>query len=112
MDQIAQIVTGLRLTRPSIDYQQLLALVEPKAEFEAHVPAEDGGRDCWIYTVDGKLVNGEAIVVRARMPIQAETLAQEGLADTIAALRKYDANTGLQASVEVRNHDGKETAAH
>lgn len=101
MDQLAQIVTGLRLTRPSIDYAQLLALENPRAEFEAHIPAETGA-DFWIYTVDGKLVDGEAMVVRARLPIEAETRAQEGLRDTIAALKKYDANTGLQAEVEVR----------
>jgi hypothetical protein len=101
MDHLSQIVTGLRLTRPSIDYAQLLALESPRAEFEAHVPAEKG-KDFWIYTVDGKMVDGEAIVVRAALPIQAETLAQEGLRDTIAALRKHDANTGLQAQVEMR----------
>lgn len=101
MDQIAQIVTGLRLTRPSIDAAQLVALDNPRAEFEAHVPAESGP-DFWIYTVDGKMVDGEAIVVRARLPIEAETRAQEGLRDTIAAYRKFDANTGLHADVEVR----------
>jgi hypothetical protein len=101
MDQLSQIVTGLRLTRPSIDIAQLLALESPRAEFEAHIPAETGA-DFWIYTVDGKMLDGEAIVVRARLPIQAETMAQEGLRDTIASLRKFDANTGLQAEVEMR----------
>lgn len=101
MDQLSQIVTGLRLTRPSIDYAQLVALVDPRAEFEAHIPAETGA-DFWVYSVGGSLVDGEAIVVRAKLPIQAETMAQEGLRDTIAALKKYDANTGLQAEVEVR----------
>lgn len=99
--QVAQICTGLRLTRPSIDAEQLLALESPSAEFEAHVPAESGP-DFWIYTIDGKLFDGEAMVVRARSVIHAETLAQEGLRDTLSALRHYDANTGLSADVEMR----------
>lgn len=101
MEEVARICTGLRLTRPSIDFEQLLALQEPKAEFEAHVPAETG-KDAWIYTVDGKVVNGEAMVVRAKSPIMAETLAQEGLRDTIKVLRYHQKNTGLIAEVEMR----------
>lgn len=100
MNQVSQIVEGLRITRPSIDFEQLLALESPSAEFEAHVVAETG-KDFWIYTVDGKTVNGECMVVRALTPNGAETLAQEGLRDTIKSLRKYEANTGLQAEVEM-----------
>jgi len=40
--------------------------------------------------------------VRANYPGGAETMAQEGLRDTIKAARSYDANTGLQSTVEVR----------
>lgn len=101
MDEIARICEGIKITRPSIDFEQLLALESPSAEFEAHVPAEVG-KDAWIYTVGGKTVNGEVMVVRARTPLEAETMAQEGLRDTIAALHRFNANTGIQAEVEVR----------
>lgn len=101
MEEVARIIQGLRLTRPSVDVDQLLAMVDPAAEFEAHIPAETG-RDFWIYTIDGKLLDGEAMVVRASLPQQAETMAQEGLRDSIKAARNYNANTGLQAQVEVR----------
>lgn len=101
MEEVARIVQGLRLTRPSITLEQLLALESPLAEFEAHVPAETG-RDFWIYTIDGKTLDGEAMVVRASLPNQAESMAQEGLRDTIKAAKNYDANTGIQAEVEVR----------
>lgn len=102
MDEVARICTGLRLTRPSINFEQLLSLEEPKPEFEAHVPAEGSGKDAWIYTVNGNAVDGECMVVRASTPWQAESLAQSGLHDTIESLRKFDKNTGLQADVEVR----------
>lgn len=101
MEEVARIIQGLRLTRPSIDTEQLLALTEPSAEFEAHVPAETG-KAFWLYSVNGKSLDGDFIVVRATLPQQAETMAQEGLRDTIKAARLYDANTGLQAQVEVR----------
>lgn len=101
MKEVSIIIEGLRITRPSITVEQLLALESPSADFEAHVPAETG-KDFWIYTVDGKLIDGEAMVVRALSPMTAETMAQEGLRDTIATYRKFDANTGLQAEVEVR----------
>ena len=103
MDEVSRIVTGLRMTRPSITLEQLLALEEPSAQFEAHVAA-DVGKDFWIYTVNGQLCDGEAIVVRASkfLPEVAETLAQEGLRDTIKAAKTYNANTGLQATVEVK----------
>lgn len=101
MDEVSRIVTGLRLTCPSITLEQLLALDSPSASFEAHVPAENG-KDFWIYTVNGQTLDGEVIVVRANYPGGAETMAQEGLRDTINAARSYDANTGLQSTVEVR----------
>lgn len=101
MDELTRVVTGLRLTCPSINLEQLLALHEPRASFEAHFPAETG-KDFWLYTVDGKTLDGECIVVRAALPQLAEQMAQEGLAETIKAARKYDANTGLQAEVQVR----------
>ena len=101
MEDVARICTGLRLTRPSLDHEQLLALVNPSAEFEAHVPAEQGD-DFWIYTINGNTFDGECMVVRAKLPIAAETMAQEGLRTTLDALRHYDANTGLHADVEVK----------
>lgn len=101
MNELIRVHAALKASRPSIDLAQLLALVDPSAEFEAHIPAETG-RDFWVYTVNGKMLEGEAIVVRASLPGQAESLAQQGLADTIAAARKFDANTGLHADVEVR----------
>ena len=51
---------------------------------------------------NGKTLDGECIVVRSNYPGGAETLAQEGLRDTIAAARSFSANTGLQAEVEMR----------
>lgn len=101
MDELLRVCQGLSATRPQINLEQLLALVEPSATFEAHIPAEQG-RDYWIYTVNGQTLEGEAIVVRASLPNQAEAMAQEGLADTIEAARKYDANTGISAEVEMR----------
>ena len=101
MDELSRVVTGLRLTLPSIDHEQLLALVDPSASFEAHIPAETG-KDFWLYSVNGKTLNDEIIVVRASLPQLAEQLAQDGLHDTIAAARQFDVNTGLQAEVEVR----------
>lgn len=101
MDDLSRIVTGLRLTLPSIDHEQLLALVDPSASFEAHIPAETG-KDFWLYSVNGKTLDGEIIVVRASLPQLAEQLAQEGLHDTIAAAMSFSANTGLQAEVEMR----------
>lgn len=101
MDDLSRICTGLRLTRPSLSAEQLLALDNPSAEFEAHVPAETG-LDFWIYTINGNTYDGEAMVVRAKLPNGAETLAQEGLRDTLKALRHYQTNTGLQAEVEVK----------
>lgn len=101
MDELLRICRGLSATRPQIDLEQLLALVSPSATFEAHIPAETG-RDFWVYTVDGKTLEGETIVVRASLPNQAEAMAQEGLRDTIASAKKYNMNTGLQAEVEVR----------
>ena len=101
MNELVRVCQGLSATRPQIDLEQLLALDSPSATFEAHIPAEQG-RDFWIYTVNGNTLEGEAIVVRASLPGQAESLAQEGLADTIAAAKKFDTNTGLQSTVEVR----------
>lgn len=101
MDELSRIVTGLRLTLPSIDQEQLLALVDPSASFEAHIPAEVG-KDFWLYSVNGKTLDGDLIVVRASLPQGAEQLAQEGLRDTIAAAKSFNMNTGLQASVEVK----------
>lgn len=103
MDEVSRIVTGLRMTRPSITFEQLLALEEPSAQFEEHVAA-DVGKDFWIYTVNGQLVDGDAIVVRASkfFPEVAEDLAQGGLIATINAAKSYNANTGLQATVEVK----------
>lgn len=101
MNELLRVCQGLSATRPQIDLEQLIALESPSATFEAHIPAEQG-RDFWIYTVDGKTLEGEAIVVRASLPNQAEAMAQEGLADTISAARKFDMNTGLQSTVEVR----------
>lgn len=101
MDELQRICQGLSATRPQIDLEQLLAMVSPSATFEAHIPAETG-RDFWVYTVDGKTLEGETIVVRASLPLQAESMAQEGLHDTIQAAKKFNMNTGLQAEVEVR----------
>lgn len=101
MDTISQIHAGLRATLPSIDYNDLLAMEDPSAEFEAHCAAETG-KDYWFYSVCGKLVNGDVILVRASTPLTAETLAQEGLRDTLAALRRHRDNTGLEATVEMR----------
>lgn len=102
MDILSQIHAGLRATLPSIDYDGLLALEQPSAEFEAHHPAETG-KDYWFYSVSGRLVNGEVIVVRAKLPIEAETLAQEGLRETLAALRRMRDETGVESTVEVRH---------
>lgn len=101
MDELMRVCQGLSATRPKINLEQLLALESPFATFEAHVVAEQG-RDYWVYTVNGKTLEGDAIVVRASLPNQAEAMAQEGLSDTIEAARRYDANTGLQSEVEVR----------
>ena len=107
MDEVSRIIQGLRLTYKSITLGELVELESPSAEFEAHVAA-DVGKDFWIYSInaDGRrfLLDGEAMVVRASkfMPDIAEMLAQEGLRDTIKAAEKFDANTGLQATVEVR----------
>ena len=103
MDELCRVIQGLRLIRKSITVDELVALEEPRAEFEAHVAA-DVGKDYWIYTVNGRLLDGEAIVVRASkfFPDVAENLAQEGLRDTIKAAKRYNANTGLQSTVEVR----------
>lgn len=101
MDQISQICLGLKASRPSLDAPQLLALENPSAEFEAHIPAETGP-DFWVYTINGSTYDGECMVVRAKLPNAAETLAQEGLRDTIKALKHYDENTGIHAEVEVR----------
>jgi hypothetical protein len=101
MNELIRVCDALRATRPSLGIEQLLALEGPSAEFEQHIPAETG-RDFWVYSIDGKTLDGDVIVVRAALPVQAETLAQQGLADTIRAARDFDANTGLQAEVEVR----------
>jgi hypothetical protein len=103
MDEVAKIVTGLRIKLPSISLEELLALENPTVRREAHVSAEVG-KDYWIYSVGGSLVEGEAIVTRASkfFPHIAETFAQEGLMDTIKSLKKFNANTGLQATVEVK----------
>lgn len=101
MEELLRVCKGLSATRPSLDLEQLLALASPYAEFEAHIPA-DQGRDYWVYTINGKTLDGEVIVVRASLPNQAETLAQEGLNDSIEAARKFDMNTGLKSTVEVR----------
>ena len=71
-----RVVKGLSATRPQINLEQLMALESPSATFECHIEAEQG-RDFWIYTVNGNTLDGEAIVVRASLPGQAETLAQK-----------------------------------
>ena len=101
MNDLARILTMLAATRPSIELGDLL-INEPSATFEQHLPADDGGRDIWIYTVNGATLDGDCIVVRARIPIEAETMAQEGLAATVASLKNFDANTGLHAEVTVQ----------
>lgn len=95
------ICMGLKATLPSIDQAGLLTIEEPRAVFEAHAVAESGP-DYWVYSVNGKTLDGELMVVRASLPIQAETLAQEGLRDTIAALVRLRDETGIQATVEMR----------
>ena len=111
MDEVAQIVQGLRIWRPSITFEQLLALDDPSPLFEAHVAA-DVGKDYWIFSIEANgekyLLNGEAMIVRASksilvlIPDHVETMAKEGLAETIKSLRDFNANTGLQATVEVK----------
>jgi hypothetical protein len=101
MNELSQIITGLRLTRPSLNAEQLLALVDPEPVAEQRVVAEVG-LPYWIFSVNGSSFDGEFIVVRASLPSQADQLAAGGLRDTIAALRHHDANTGLQATVEMR----------
>ena len=103
MEEVSRIIQGLRLVYKSITLDELCAMEDPRAEFEAHVAA-DVGKDFWIYSVNGKLLEGEAIVVRAPkfFPDVAENLAQEGLQDTIKAAKHFNINTGLQATVEVR----------
>lgn len=101
MNELMRIVSGLRLTLPSINLEQMIALERPAPSFEAHVPAEEG-RDYWVYSVDGKTLDGEVIVVRASLPMQAEALAAEGLFDTIQGAKYFNANAGLQSEVEVR----------
>ena len=101
MEEIRLICLGLKATLPSIDMPGLLTIDDPRAVFEAHAAAETGP-DFWIYSVNGKTLDGELMVVRAALPIQAETMAQEGLRDTIAALKKMRDETGVQATVEMR----------
>jgi len=111
MDEVAQIVQGLRIKLPSIDTEQLLALSEPSAHFEQHVAA-DAGKDFWIFSIESDglryLWDGDALVIPASkviavlIPDYVETRAQEVLSDTIKAARNFDANTGLQATVEVK----------
>lgn len=103
MNDLQATLVGLQSTLPLLTPDEFLALEEPSAEFEAHVPAETG-EDFWIYSVCGKTFNGELMVIRAPkfMPGLAETRAQDGLAETIAAYKRYQDNTGLQATVEVR----------
>jgi len=100
MDDVSRILTMLAATRPSVSWADL-AEGDRHATFEAHVPAESGD-DFWIYTVNGHTVDGDCIVVRAKLPIQAETVAQEGLQASCAAAKTYDAGTGLHATVEMR----------
>ena len=101
MNELLRVVKGLESSRPSIDLEQLMALESPSAEFEAHIPAEQG-RDFWVYTVNGNLLDGEVMVVRASLPNQAEAMAQEGLHETIEGLRRFDVNTGLHIEAEVK----------
>lgn len=101
MDEINLICLGLKATLPSIDLAGLLTLDDPRAVFEEHATAETGP-DYWVYSVNGKTLDGELMVVRATLPIQAETLAQEGLRDTIAALTRLRDETGVQSTVEMR----------
>lgn len=98
--EVAQIIKGLRLTLPSIDGDKLLSIDNPLASFEAHVVAETG-KDYWIYSVNGSLLHGEAIVVRASLPVEAENLAQNGLRTTIDAFRHHTENTGFQIEAKV-----------
>lgn len=105
MDEVSRVCKGLKSSRTDIKFPELATMEAPHAEFEAHVVMERG-LDAWIYTVNGHTVDGELIVVFANSPITAETIAQEGLADTIKGLRHYDANTGLQATVERRPANG------
>lgn len=100
MNDVSRILTMLAVTRPAIQWADL-AEGDRSATFEAHVPA-DVGDDIWIYTVDGATVAGDCIVVRAKSPIQAETLAQEGLRASCASAKTFDAGTGLHATVEMR----------
>ncbi len=100
MDDISRILTMLAATRPRLELADL-AEGERSATFEAHVPAETG-KDFWIYTVDGCTVDGDCIVVRASLPIEAETIAQEGLRSSCASAKAFDAGTGLHAEVSVR----------
>jgi len=103
MNELQSVLLALQSTLPLLTPDEFLTLEEPHAEFEAHVPAEVG-EDFWIYSVNGKTFNGELMVIRAPkfMVGLAETRAQEGLAETIAAYKRYQDNTGLQATVEVR----------
>lgn len=101
--EVCKIIQGLRLVYKSISLDELCELEEPRAEFEAHV-SSDVGQDFWIYSVNQRLLDGDAIVVRAPkfMPDMAEMRAQEGLLATIKLAKKFDANTGLQVTAEVR----------
>ncbi len=105
MDEVSRVCKGLQSVRPDIRFHELATMASPHVDFEAHVVMEHG-LDAWVYTVNGHTVDGELIVVFASSPITAETIAQEGLADTIKGLRHYDANTGLQATVERRPANG------
>lgn len=106
-NEVCQIIQGLRLVHKSITLGELIELESPSAEFEAHV-ASDVGKDFWIYSINDNgrrfLLDGDAIVVRASkfLPDVAETIAQQGLFETILSAKRYDANTGLHATVEIR----------
>lgn len=101
MDQLTQIVTGLSISRPKLNSEQLLALVNPEPVAEQRVAAEVGPPH-WIYSVEGKSYDGYFITVRAALPSQADQLAMQALQDLITDLKEQQQNTGIHAEVQVR----------
>ena len=110
--EVCKIIQGLRLVYKSISLDELCELEEPRAEFEEHVAA-DVGPDFWIFLISSHgekfLLDGDAMVLRAskfiatfKLSPVVEQQAQEFLQETIKLAKKFDANTGLQVTAEVR----------
>ncbi len=95
------LIAKLRETRPDLSFAELLAASGVRARFEGVDELRDGRGEFKrfrVYSIDGHLMEGQPILVpMSKSALEADSIAQAGLEDTIRngrlALESLDSET-------------------